>query len=271
VRLEARFSLEVGEGPRRFSLEVDFASPRGVLVLFGPSGVGKSLTLLALAGLLSPRAGRIALGDETLFDAERRVDVPAHRRRIGYVPQQSSLFPFRRVIDNVAFGLDRARRKDARRLLAPLLDELGISALAEAAPEALSGGERQRVALARALAVEPRLLLLDEPFASIDRGGRRALREVLARTLEARGIPAVLVTHDPAEARRLGTEVVLYARGRTLERVAPEQLLLPGERRLRARAVEVREGLTTLAEARVEGTLDTAPGADLDLAVEPED
>lgn len=161
--LEASFVVEVGRGESRFHLEAELALDRGVLVLFGPTGAGKSLALQALGGLVRPLRGRIVLQGEVLFDGARRIHVPAHRRRIGYVPQHNSLFPFADVARNVAFGLPRRERRPDHPLVRALLAEFGLEHLARARPHSLSGGERQKVALARALVVEPRLLLLDEP------------------------------------------------------------------------------------------------------------
>lgn len=231
--LDARFSLAVGRGTHAFRLDAELCLERGVLVLFGPSGSGKSLTIQALAGLVRPTRGTIAVGGRTLFDADARVDVPAHRRRVGYVPQNHALFPFCSVSANVAFGLPRAeRRRDHPRVQA-LLDELQLTHLADARPDDLSGGERQRVALARALAVEPSLLLLDEPFASIDADGRAQVREVVRATLARHGTPAVFVTHDRDEAVDLGDRVVRFERGRTLP--ASDAASLAARQRIRLR------------------------------------
>lgn len=222
--LDARLSVVVG-GAGGFELEVDLALERGVLVLFGPSGAGKSLTLQALAGLIRPRRGHLRVGGETLYDSERGIDVPTHRRRLGYVPQHHSLFPFCSVARNVSFGLPRRERRDNHPRVLQLLDELGLAHLAKARPDSLSGGERQRTALARALAVEPRLVLLDEPFSAIDREGRGMVRAVVRATLERHRIPAVFVTHDPEEAIALGDRLVRYQRGATQEAGDPETLL----------------------------------------------
>src|SRR5262249_8351464 len=157
-------------------------------VLFGPSGVGKTLALQALAGLLPGVRGHVRVAGEVLLDTSRRVDVPAHARRIGYVPQQHALVPFLDVAGNVAFGLPPPERRGPR--VTALLDELGLRALASARPGSLSGGERQRVALGRALAVEPRLLLLDEPFASIDEEGRAVLYKLVRTVIDRRRMPA---------------------------------------------------------------------------------
>jgi epoxide hydrolase-like predicted phosphatase len=174
--LEAHIRTEVGSGAGAFRLDAELRLERGILVLFGPSAAGKSLTLRALAGLVPVREGFVRVAGDTLFESASRVDRPAHRRRIGYVPQHHALFPFCDAAANVAFGLPlRERRRGSPRVRA-LLEEVGIAHLASARPASLSGGERQRVALARALAVAPRLLLLDEPFASIDRAGHAARR-----------------------------------------------------------------------------------------------
>jgi len=221
-RLEARFRVEVGGG--RFAVDVELGLDDGVLVLFGPSGAGKSLTLAALAGLVRPASGFIRLDGVTLFDSQTNTWVPSRRRRVGYVPQHHGLFPFRDVVGNVAFGLPRARRTAADPVVAGLLAEFGLDGLADRVAD-LSGGERQRVALARALAVEPRLLLLDEPFASIDVGGRHALRQRVRQTLDRHRVPAVLVTHDPREAFELGDQVVVFAGGHGVPAGPPEQAL----------------------------------------------
>jgi molybdate transport system ATP-binding protein len=243
--LEARLSIAVGSGDRAFRVEADLSLDAGVLVLFGPSGVGKTLTLQALAGLIAPASGHLRVGGETLFDAARGVHVPAHERRVGFVPQQHALFPFLDVTGNVGFGLPRAERRGPR--VAALLDELGLAGLAGARPASLSGGERQRVALARALAVSPRLLLLDEPFASIDQEGRAALRRTVREVIDRRRVPAVLVTHDPDEAIALGDRLVRFTRGKTMESGAPRALLGRAER------VAIRGSIDGPPEAAGEG------------------
>jgi molybdate transport system ATP-binding protein len=258
--LDARLSISVGEGDRAFAVEAELALDAGVLVLFGPSGAGKSLTLQALAGLLPRVRGHLRVGGEGLFG------VPAHQRRIGYVPQQHALFPFLDVAGNIAFGLPRAERRrgiSSERTRA-LLDELGLLPLASRRPASLSGGERQRVALGRALAVEPRLLLLDEPFASIDEAGRAALQRLLRAVIERRGTPAVLVTHDAGEAIALGDRLVRFERkgalGRTVAAGEPRAVLgrgkavvVTGTRRGAAEALGDGRARVTLDGAAIEG------------------
>jgi molybdate transport system ATP-binding protein len=221
--VDARFDLSVGSRRSTFSVHVELRLESGVLVLFGASGTGKTLTLEALAGLVKPTVGRIRVGDATLFDAALGVWVPPHRRGVGYVPQRQSLFPFLDVLDNVDFGLPRAKRGRGSASSMALLEELGIAHRAHSMPDGLSGGERQRVALARALNVQPGLVLLDEPFASIDRGGRAALCVTLRDVLARRGTPAVLVTHDPLEAIEMGDRLVHLEEGRSTSFAAPTE------------------------------------------------
>jgi molybdate transport system ATP-binding protein len=254
--LEARLTIVVG-GAGGFHVEADLALERGVLVLFGPSGAGKSLTLQALAGLITPQRGHLRVGGETLYDSERGIDVPTHRRRLGYVPQHHSLFPFCSVARNVSFGLPRRERRDDHPRVLQLLDELGLAHLAKASPASLSGGERQRAALARALAVKPRLVLLDEPFSAIDREGRGALRAAVRATLERHQIPAVFVTHDPEEAIALGDRLIRYRRGATEEAGDPEALL-PMAAKLSLHAQSVRVVAGPAGNGRVELMLENA-------------
>jgi molybdate transport system ATP-binding protein len=225
LALEASFSILVGAGEDRFALSAELSLDQGVLVLFGPSGAGKSLTVQALAGLIRPTRGRLAVAGEVLYDSARGLFVPPHRRRVGYVPQHHALFPHLTVAQNVAFGLPWRERRRGSPRIAALLEELGLAQLAGAQPASLSGGERQRVALARALAVEPRLLLLDEPFASIDLQGRAGLRGSLREALDRHGIPAVFVTHDPEDALALGDRMIRFERGRTTVAGTPAGLL----------------------------------------------
>jgi molybdate transport system ATP-binding protein len=225
--IDAEFRLEVSDGAASsFRLEASFKLESGVLVFFGPSGAGKTLAVQALGGLIRPLDGRIEVRGRRLYSSADGLFVRSHRRRIGYVPQHDALFPFCKVFDNVAFGLPRAERRRDNPRLGDLLEELGIEHLSESTPSSLSGGERQRVALARALAVGPDLLLLDEPFASIDHRARKKLLDLLRRTLEHHQMPAVLVTHDIGEAEAIGDSVVRFQRGRTLGQVTAEGLEL---------------------------------------------
>ncbi len=202
-----------------FALDVDFTAPPGVTVLFGPSGSGKSTTLAAIAGLARPAAGRIALGDIPWFDADARVDVAVHRRRVAYVFQSLALFPHLSAVSNVAYGMPRELDRQARTGKAiSLLERFHVAHLAQRRPPTFSGGEAQRVALARALASDPQVILLDEPFSALDRDLRLELIAELRDTLRDLGAPVVFVTHHRQEARALGQRLVVLAKGR-VERV----------------------------------------------------
>ena len=200
-----------------FQLDAAFAAPGGLITLFGPSGSGKSLTLQAIAGTIDPDAGRIALDGQPIFDSSSGLRLPAQKRRVGYVPQHYALFPHLSVADNIGFGLARLPRRTRWQRVAALLDSFRLKALAERRPRQLSGGQQQRVALARALAVQPGLLLLDEPFAALDAALRGALREELARVQKRWNVSMLIVTHDLPDVFALGQQVVVYDNGRVIQ------------------------------------------------------
>ena len=196
-----------------FSIEAAFASEGRVTGLFGASGAGKTSLVNMIAGLLQPDRGVITLDGETLDDTARRLHVPPHRRRIGYVFQDARLFPHLNVRQNLDYGrrmnrlaVDSAQHKR-------ITDLLDIGHLLDRRPGQLSGGERQRVALGRALLSKPRLLLLDEPLGSLDEGRKEEILPYLVR-LRDEGIPMVYVSHDAAELRQLATQIVMLKRGR---------------------------------------------------------
>ena len=184
-----------------------------ITVLFGPSGCGKTTILRCLAGLERPEEGRIIFGPELWFDGTLRIHSPVHQRRIGLVFQDSALFPHLDVRSNIAFGLRHLASPERSRRVAHLLELVGLQGLGQRRTTELSGGQCQRVALARALATNPRLLLLDEPFASLDRSGREQLRASLRGILAESGIPTLLVTHDGNEALCLGDRFLMMQEG----------------------------------------------------------
>ena len=234
-----------------FNLQTEWAvEPGQVLVLFGPSGAGKTTTLRAIAGLVRPLRGHIEIGGSVMYDGTAGVWQPAHQRRIGYLTQQYHLFPHLRVSANVAYGLTDRKSVEAATQLRELLDAFELQGLEERYPWELSGGQQQRVALARALATRPDMLLLDEPFASLDselrRTVRRELRSVLART----PVPVILITHDREEALAIGDSVQVIDAGRAVAQGTPLEVLgQPGQARV-ARLVGVENLFRLQVESR---------------------
>jgi molybdate transport system ATP-binding protein len=208
-----------------FTLDAEWTADGGVAALFGPSGAGKTLTLQCLAGLLRPDAGRIVVDGRVLFDGTTGVDVPPQARRVGYVFQGYALFPHLSVADNVGFGLRGRPRRERQARVAEVMTRLGLAGLEHRHPGELSGGQRQRVALGRALAIDPALLLLDEPLSALDAPLRRTLRDELQAVLADWGTAAVVVTHDFTEAYRLGDRIVVYEDGRVVQAAPRAELL----------------------------------------------
>ncbi len=209
----------------RFTLEAAFDAPDGVTALFGPSGAGKTTLVQAVAGLLRPEQGRIALGDHLLQDSATGHWLPPHRRRIGYVFQDGRLFPHMSVARNLSYGrrmnrLPRDPEEEAR-----ILAMLGIAPLLDRVPATLSGGEKQRVAIGRALFAAPRLLLLDEPLAALDAARKAEILPFLERLRDETGLPILLVSHSLAEVARLATTMVLLRDGKVVRSGPTAELL----------------------------------------------
>jgi molybdate transport system ATP-binding protein len=220
-----RVEIEVAKRLAGFSLDVGWSTEDGVVVLFGPSGAGKTLTLHALAGLVRPDTGRIVVDGTVFFDSRAGIDLAPQRRRVGYVFQGYALFPHLSVAENLGFGLRHRPRGERQARVAAMAERLGLSDRMDRRPSELSGGERQRVALGRALAIDPALLLLDEPLSALDQPLRRTLRDELRAILRECGAAAVVVTHDVAEAYRLGDRVIVYDAGRVVQAAPRSELL----------------------------------------------
>src|SRR5215218_7532176 len=242
-------ACETRVGAVDLALELEVAAG-SCLALAGPSGAGKTSVLRAIAGLLRPAQGRVVCDGETWFDAAARIDVAPERRRCGYVFQDYALFGHLSAWRNVAYGLRDVPRARRRAEALALLERFGVAALADERPGRLSGGERQRVALARALAAQPRALLLDEPLAALDARSAASAGRELAGLLRELQVPAILVTHDFAEAALLGDAVAVLDAGRIMQRgsaAAPASAFvadLTGAVVLRGRARRDAEGLT---------------------------
>ena len=207
-------SVDVEKRLGEFQIAAKFQTTGGATALFGPSGAGKTSIINMIAGLLKPDRGRIALDDTVLFDSNTRIDLPAHRRRIGYVFQEGRLFPHLSVAQNLDYGrwmsglpVDQAERE---RIIALL----NIGALLTRRPRHLSGGERQRVALGRAVLMKPRLLLLDEPLASLDRERKLEILPYLARLHDEAKVPMIYVSHQAGEIQKLCSQVMRIEDGR---------------------------------------------------------
>ena len=198
-------------------IEVAFSSSRRVTALFGPSGSGKTSVINMIAGLLRPERGKVIVSGATLFDKDRGVWVPTHKRRVGYVFQEARLFPHLTVKSNLAYGrwmngIKRDADEEAR-----IFEMLNIGHLLGRRPSHLSGGERQRVAIGRALLSKPQLLLLDEPLASLDEDRKGEILPYLERLRDEANLPMVYVSHDSDEVRRMADTVVHLARGRVVK------------------------------------------------------
>jgi molybdate transport system ATP-binding protein len=273
MALHARYTHSL----RSFVAAADLSVAAGeTLALVGPSGAGKTTTLRVVAGLLRPDSGTVTVGERTLLDTTRGVDVAPEQRRVGYVFQEYALFPHLDVRGNVRFG---ARERDG---VDALLERFGLGGLAGARVGELSGGERQRVALARALASDPDVLLLDEPLAALDAHTRATVRAELRGRLRSLGLPTLLVTHDFDDAATLADRVGVMGEGRVVQLGTATELVstpvdpfvatFTGAVVLHGTAVGTRDGLTEVA---LEGgftawSVDRADGP-VDLAVYPWD
>lgn len=206
-------------------LDVDFDVPEGITVLFGRSGAGKTTVINAVAGLFQPEQGRISVGERVLLDTARGIALPPHRRRLGYIFQEARLFPHMTVRRNLLYGRRFAPPGAQGAELDHVVEMLGIGALLDRRPGALSGGERQRVAIGRALLAAPRLLLADEPLASLDEARKAEILPYFERLRDETDVPILYVSHSAAEVARLATSVVVLDDGRVARQGAAAEVL----------------------------------------------
>jgi molybdate transport system ATP-binding protein len=226
----------VGGERRRFTLNVCFRTQARRTVIYGPSGAGKTLTLQAIAGLLTPDSGRISFDGERVYDASAGIDLPARRRGFGYLFQDYALFPKLSVRQNIAFGLSKGLRNPGEQAggeaVERWLQTFELVEVARQRPGELSGGQRQRVALARALVNSPRALLLDEPFSALDPELRQRMRAELDELLERVAIPVLMITHDLVDLDWFGDEALYLREGTICERPAAVAQPLPSRLRV---------------------------------------
>ena len=215
-------------------------APGEVLALVGPSGSGKSTLLRTIAGLYTPRQGRIECGGEVWLDTVAGVNLPTARRRIGMVFQNYALFPHLTVLENVLEGMDNPASPDAREQAQELLHKVHLHGLEMRLPRQLSGGQQQRVAVARALARDPHVLLLDEPFSAVDRSTREKLYAELAELRRDLNMPVVLVSHDLDEAVMLADCMTILSQGTSLQSGPPLDVMYRPATREAARLVGVK-------------------------------
>ena len=224
--IEARIRKQFAAGAEsaEFSLDVEFQAVKGITVLFGPSGAGKTLTLDCIAGFERPDEGRILLDDEILFDGTSGVHLPPRARRCGYVFQNYALFPHMSLRKNLEFGAERIPRLERHRKVNEMLEKFHLAEVAGRRPHELSGGQRQRGSIARALIGSPRLLLLDEPARGLDAPLRSELYNLLRQVRHEFGTPVLVVTHDLDECIELGDEMIVLRDGRIVQSGPPRKV-----------------------------------------------
>jgi len=214
-------TLDVTLRQQAFELQVRDSASVEVLGIFGPSGSGKTSLLETIAGIRTPDAGEIRVGDRVLFSSASRINLPARDRRIGYVPQDALLFPNLDVSGNIDYGI----RETAASLRSTLVEILDLEPLLQRRVQKLSGGEKQRVAIARALMTQPAVLLLDEPLAGVDRARRERILPYVLRIRRDLHVPLVYVTHDEAELNAIADRVLMMAAGRIVRHGPPHSTL----------------------------------------------
>lgn len=210
MSLEVKALTRLGD----FTLDAEFATDGKITAIFGPSGAGKTSLINVIAGLIEPESGRVAVDGTALLDTERGIDIAAHKRRIGYVFQESRLFPHLTVRQNLLYGRWFAPRELRQASFEEVTDLLNLGPLLHRGTRQLSGGEKQRAAIGRALLAAPRLLLLDEPLSSLDEARKQEVMPFLERLRDHARMPIIYVSHSVAEVERLANTIVFMDAGR---------------------------------------------------------
>jgi molybdate transport system ATP-binding protein len=222
VRVRKRFR---DAAQASFQLDAEFQASPGITILFGASGAGKSTILDCIAGLQTPDEGAVSIGDEKVFDSIAEVNVPARRRRVGYLVQTLALFPHMTAVQNIEYGLAALDPTERKRRSEEMMDSLQISGLAQRRPGEISGGERQRVALARTLVTRPRVLLLDEPLTGLDAATKARIIDDVRKWNQRFRIAVLYVTHDRNDAFALGERMLLLQNGSVVAKGFPYDVL----------------------------------------------
>ena len=218
-------SVNIQKSLGSFVLDIAWDMDNELVVLFGHSGAGKSLTLQMIAGLIEPDAGRIRLNDLVYFDSAVRKDLKPQDRMLGYVFQDLALFPHMTVKQNILYGGHGISKTEKEVMAVEMMERFRISDLRDSLPDRISGGQKQRVAIARALMRQPHALLLDEPFSALDATIRLEMGMLLKEIRNKFDIPVILVTHDLQEACSLADRMVVYSEGRVIQSGKPQEVL----------------------------------------------
>ena len=255
-------SVDIEKDYGSFTLKAKFEAGNETLALLGPSGCGKSMTLRCIAGIEKPDRGKIVLDGVTLFDSEKRIDLPPQQRRTGLMFQNYALFPNMTVLQNIRSGAKREKNPSKRKeMIASVLERFDLSPLADHYPHQLSGGQQQRVALARMLVSSPRILLLDEPFSALDSHLRFRLEQEVRQAIRQFGKTVILVSHDRDEVYRMSDSIAIMDSG-VIQTIGQRQEVFRDPRTVKG---AILTGCKNISPIRREG--DKTMAADWDLAL----